>query len=485
MEALRATFATFTRQSRLNTGRQLAELAKYQQQLSTGLKVNLPSDDPLAIAPILSTKSALLSLQNENSTLENAKVRLDVSVSNLIEAKNLLVRAKQIAIDGASSLGETERGTLALELKGVLDSLVRVSNTQFEGRPIFAGNDSDGDPFNFQYAADGKTITDVAYAGAQTETPWQVDAFHAITVYHDGSVIFGGKSRQTTSYTGPTGAAAGQGTDSGSRRGQLVVTHTSTTYAAGSGVQVGTNSPNGDTILGPTGVHTLEIRDTSGTGASGVVRLNGGPEIPFTSADANLEVTSANGSKVFINTTAITAGFNGTVNITANGTLSTDGGATSVPIDFSNNQQVINSQTGAVTWVNSTNIRASGTDLIQYRGTSTAFQTLIDAISDLKGTNGLNNVQTREVLKRGADDLDRAIESITSTFGVQSAALEGIELALKGKQTLEESWTARLANLESADPTEAVIKVKEQETLLQYTLAITARVSQLSLLNYL
>ena len=59
-------------------------------------------------------------------------------------------------------------------------------------------------------------------------------------------------------------AAAGTDTDSATGQAVLTISHTATTFAAGSGVQAGTSSPGGDTILGPAGAHTLTIIDTSG-----------------------------------------------------------------------------------------------------------------------------------------------------------------------------------------------------------------------------
>ena len=122
--------------------------------------------------------------------------------------------------------------------------------------------------------------------------------------------------------------------------------------------------------------------------ASGTASLNGGPAISWTNTDTNLQVVGPNGEVAYIDTSAITAGFNGSVSLTANGTLSTDGGASTTPITFSSNQVVTNSQTGAVTNVNSTNIHQAGTDHLEYTGTLDAFQTLIALRNDLLNTRG-------------------------------------------------------------------------------------------------
>ena len=120
----------------------------------------------------------------------------------------------------------------------------------------------------------------------------------------------------------------------------MTITHTGTTYAAGSGVQAGSSSASGDTILGPPGSHTLQITDTSGNGTAGTVSLDGGPPIAFTNGDTNLQVTNSSGDVVYINTSAITAGFNDSVAISTTGTMSVDGGATSTPITYAANQAV-------------------------------------------------------------------------------------------------------------------------------------------------
>src|SRR5690606_13494775 len=133
--------------------------------------------------------------------------------------------------------------------------------------------------------------------------------------------VFQPIARGKTLFLGGTGAAPGTGTDSALGRGTLIVSHTSTTYTAGSGVAAGTSSADGDTIIGPAGAHILTIEDTSGTGAFGTVSLNGGPPVSFTNGDTNLKVIGPLDEVVYLDTTAITAGFSGDVEITADGTL--------------------------------------------------------------------------------------------------------------------------------------------------------------------
>ena len=65
----------------------------------------------------------------------------------------------------------------------------------------------------------------------------------------------------------------------------------------------------------------MRIVDTSGSGTSGYVQLNDGKEFAWTSADADLQVEGPLGELVHLDFTAITAGFNGDVDVTSTGQL--------------------------------------------------------------------------------------------------------------------------------------------------------------------
>ena len=120
------------------------------------------------------------------------------------------------------------------------------------------------------------------------------------------------------------------------------------------------------------------------TARPATVSLNGGPPVNFLSSDTNLEVTGRNGEVVYLNTTSITPGFSGDVGVTANGTLSVDGGLSTIAVDFSNNQPVLHSETGLVTYVDTQNILKAGEETLVYRGTADVFQTLQFLASDLR-----------------------------------------------------------------------------------------------------
>jgi flagellar hook-associated protein 3 len=327
-----------------NAEQQTAQLALLQEQASTGNRILQPSDDPLGALEVLAYQAQNNQLDTYHQNIADAQAKLNSSVSTLNQISQLLTQAKDVALQGSNSANTPESyQAMGAQVQSILQSVLQLANTQQNGQYLFSGTASQTQPFTTN--AQGNVV----YNGSAQALGEPIGQGQQVQTLYTGSQVFQMLQRGTTVYTGPTGAAAGTGTDSATGSGTLLVTHTSTTYAGTSGVQAGTNSVAGDTIIGPAGAHTLTIVDTSGNGTSGTVQLDKGPVVQFTNTDTNLQVQGPNGETVFLNTTAITPGFNGTVSITANGTLSVDGGASSVPINFSSNQVVTNSQTGAIT----------------------------------------------------------------------------------------------------------------------------------------
>ena len=326
-----------------------SRLGKLQEQAATGKKLLLPSDNPVGLGQLLSNRAQDGRLDHYLASIRSSRTSLNASVSALLDAGDIVTQARTLAVEAGQSTNTPEAlEAIAKQVNGLVERLLHVANTQHDGRYLFAGAASKTKPFSLAAASIGGAPGAV-YHGEQGRDAVAIGPGQIVATLYGGDAIFQARQRGVTAYHGATGTAPGQGLDSATGQGTLLVRHTLTTYAAGSGVQAGTGSAAGDTILGPIGAHQLTVSDTSGTGTAGTVSLNGGAAIAFTSGDTNLKVTGPQGEIVFLDTTSITAGFSGTVAITADGTFSSDGGASTTAIDFSANQVIIDSATGAVT----------------------------------------------------------------------------------------------------------------------------------------
>lgn len=483
---LRITPKTQLERSVANTRRQTDALAALEVQMSTGLKINQPSDDPFGITSVLANQEQDQAITTYLGTIQDAQTILDQGVSNLTDAGSVLSKAREIAIEGGSSVNDAGANeSLAQEVDGLLKSLIDVANSKIGDQFQFGGTATTTTPFRVTATdAHGRPLA-VAYNGARERANVAVSPQEKVDTFYPGSEIFQQPQRGKTVYIGDTGAAPGTGTDSATGQGTLIVAHTSTSYAGGSGVAAGSSSPTGDTILGPAGANNLTVIDTSGTGASGTIALNGGPAIPWAKTDTNLQITGPKGEAVYVNASNITAGFNGTVAITANGTLSVDGGATTTPINFAGNQVVTNGTTGAVTNVDSTNIRRAGTDQLSYTGTYDAFQILMALRDDLRNTQGLPDGQRLQMISSRLAELDRVRQNVLGTVGEQSASLVNLQALDQRSRQLQLNVKSRTSTLEDADVGQLVVSFQSQQNLLRLSLAAAAQTSQPSLLDFL
>ena len=485
---LRITLQTISNRALTYSRQQTDALGKLQLQASTGKRINLPEDDPLGAVAALSARAQDNRLGSDLSNIQDARTALNVGVSSLQAANRVFVKARELAIEASSSVNDGNAFTgLATEVDALIEQLVEIANTQDNGRYIFGGTRTDVAPFAPDAAGN------YAYKGADLRAEVPVSVSRLVATFYVGREIFQPGQRGPSVYTGSTGAAAGTGTDSATGQGTLVVAHTATTYGlslttnASSGVAPGTGSAAGDTVIGPAGVHALRLVDTSGTGASGTVSLNGGPAVAWTSADDNLKVTGPNGEVVYLNTQAITAGFDsaadGNVPLTGNGTIAASGGP-AVAINFTGNQTVTD-PSGGVTHVNTANVRSAGTTHVSYTGTYDAFQSLQALRDDLRNTRGLNSREQIESISARLGDLDRVRGNILEAMGEQSANLQNLDGLQVYAEDVQLETRKLVGEIESADLADVVIKLQAQQNLFQLTLATSARLFDQSLLDFL
>lgn len=127
----------------------LNRLARYTEHLSTGHKVNRPSDDPVAMTSILRYNSELRANDQYLSNAEDARSRLDFLDQVLSQINSVLQRARELAVQGANGTNPQEaREAIAAEVEQLLEQLVSLGNSQFKGKYIFNGQMTTTKPFD-------------------------------------------------------------------------------------------------------------------------------------------------------------------------------------------------------------------------------------------------------------------------------------------------------------------------------------------------
>jgi flagellin-like hook-associated protein FlgL len=462
-----------------------ANIIKYQRQISSGLQLERSSDDPVTFRQVSSLSVRLQELQSESSTIADSEGKLNTSVSQLQQANTLLVRAKSLAQQGIQATSTAERNALAVEVEGILLSLQQTSRTEVAGSFLYSGAKANTEPYQFSGPQVSGGTLSVDYQGSDNNGRAYINDAISVDTFARADRIFSDVDRTEAVILGSTGAKIGQGTDSLVGRATLQVRHTSTSYSGASGVAPGLSSVGGDTVLGPTGEHTLTIEDTSGTGDFGTVSLNGAAAVEWTRSDTDLRVVSNDGKEVFINTSTISVGFNGTIDITSDGTVSVDGGLTTTAIDFSASQTIVDSTTGKQTHIDTRDVRSTGDDYLEFPGTSDVFQVLFELSQDLRGTRDLSDVELAESLDRRVGDLDRLSDHVLEVLGKQAASLQTLNELDNRVIDLQLETETRLSELAATDIPATVLRLQNDQNLLEFTYAVTAQISSTNLLDFL
>jgi len=108
-----------------------------------------PSDDPLGVRKAMGFDNLLKQNDIYINNANNAGMYLDTTDSTILSVKSLLDSVKSLALEMRGSTAEVGnvRQSAAIEVKGILDDIKSLLNTEFHGKYIFAGHRIDSEPF--------------------------------------------------------------------------------------------------------------------------------------------------------------------------------------------------------------------------------------------------------------------------------------------------------------------------------------------------
>jgi flagellin-like hook-associated protein FlgL len=136
-----------------------AQLLRSQQEISTQKSITVPSDDPLASARILQFAGSQQRQEQILTNLGMARDFMNHTDAALDDVAGLLDRAKELALGGMNSIAlPAEREAAAIEIDSIVDTLVRVANTNYLGMYVFGGRAVDRPPVQ-------RTLGGVEYTG--------------------------------------------------------------------------------------------------------------------------------------------------------------------------------------------------------------------------------------------------------------------------------------------------------------------------------
>lgn len=163
-----------------------SKLTQTQAQLAQGKQVINASDAPNQAATIQRLKSILNRQDSYQSSLNTVKSRLESEDATLQSVSNLLVRAKEVSVQGANdTLSASDRKVLATEMQALRDQLMSLANTKdSNGNYLFSGSRVKQAPF--VESANGSPI----YMGDQTRMNVRVGEERSIPINRTGTDAF-------------------------------------------------------------------------------------------------------------------------------------------------------------------------------------------------------------------------------------------------------------------------------------------------------
>ncbi|MDA8216034.1 MAG: flagellar hook-associated protein FlgL [Dehalococcoidales bacterium] len=147
-----------------NLRRNAERLAASHERLSTGRRLNRPSDDPSALSRALSVRRTIGENEQYMRNIDNASGWLSATDVALARVGDLVTRASDLAARGANdTLGAEQRTAMAGEVTQLLEDLLQVANSSHGDDYLFAGVEQGQAP----YTADDPLLpTNVTYQGA-------------------------------------------------------------------------------------------------------------------------------------------------------------------------------------------------------------------------------------------------------------------------------------------------------------------------------
>jgi flagellar hook-associated protein 3 FlgL len=395
---------------------QESELANTQNQVSTGLRISVPSDDPTGAAQIVSLNHVLAENTGYTNNITAANTRLSTETSTLGTVTNVLNSANDIglsAINGAMS--SADLSNMATQLTQLRDQLVQLANTtDGNGSPLFAGTSTTTTPFT------QSSTGAVTYAGNGQQSLTSIGQGLQVANSDPGSSVFvaipaGNGSFAASAASGNTGTLV---------VGANSVTDTATWAAANA------SGPVNDTItFGANGTYAVTdangnpVNDANGNPITGTYQDGG--TIAFNGLSVTMSGTPAAGDTVSVN--ADTAQNTQDVFTTLNNMITALQGGTANTTALNNtlNRQ-LEALNQAMTSVSNTQVSVgSRIDTLQQQQSSYAdlnvtYQSALSDVQNVDSATAISNLSLQSTALQASQQVFAKVQQLSLFNYIQS-----------------------------------------------------------------
>jgi flagellar hook-associated protein 3 FlgL len=174
--------------------RQLQQLgsqqSRLQGQISSGLRITQPEDDPAAVGRVLNLESERRQLEQFGLNAKRAEEWSKATFSGLQGLVKVSGRAGEVATLGTGPLAADAMKAYAVEADQLIEQALQAANAQYSGDYLYGGTAVSAPPFEATRDASGK-VTSLAYQGNAAQASVQLSESSSITPGTSGSTNLG------------------------------------------------------------------------------------------------------------------------------------------------------------------------------------------------------------------------------------------------------------------------------------------------------
>jgi flagellar hook-associated protein 3 FlgL len=179
---MRLTFNSDYSNAVADLDRAATDLARWQRAVSSGRRIQVASDDPAAMARVISERAELGSIDRYVRAADSVSSRLSIVDTVVSDVITRITDARATAAGARGSVPTpSQRETAAQALLEVKDALLTDLNSTFRGIHLFSGSSTTKAPYVKQ---PNGTVT--AYQGDAHPVSVDVDRARAVAVTFDG-----------------------------------------------------------------------------------------------------------------------------------------------------------------------------------------------------------------------------------------------------------------------------------------------------------
>ncbi|MCF8067758.1 MAG: flagellar hook-associated protein FlgL [Desulfobacterales bacterium] len=174
--------------SQYRLGNLTTNLATLNEQITTGKKLNSLSDDPVGLTQVMNLRSTISSLDQLDRNISMGNAWLNAGETALSTISDQLTEAKTLALQMSNdTMTADQREDAAKTVNSLLIQMITLSNSKVNGQYVFSGTKTDTQPF----VTDDKTHpTEVNYAGNHIGFSIKAEQETLVSVGHDGESVF-------------------------------------------------------------------------------------------------------------------------------------------------------------------------------------------------------------------------------------------------------------------------------------------------------